>query len=288
MTTAIILAAGKSERMGADVDKAFLSLVDKPVVAWSLIAFERCPEIDRIVLVVRKDKLLASKEVAKRYGISKMHAIVAGGAKRQESVQSGFAACDIDTRYVVVHDSARPLITSDVIGEVVKMVKKSPAVTVGRRMVDTVKRCEKGSVVADVKKRVAQRALADACAEPSPAVIDNGICRAACAVKFTGWLAAANDRLLARYAAEPRFSIADAGKLSSEERHRLACELAAIGSDVGLAYMIKRRLVDWNDTRGGGVIHCAEAAGQKQLVKWIADVWRVKNGKTSYGCPGGK
>lgn len=153
MTTAIILAAGKSERMGADVDKAFLSLVDKPVVAWSLIAFERCPEIDRIVLVVRKDKLLASKEVAKRYGISKMHAIVAGGAKRQESVQSGFAACDIDTRYVVVHDSARPLITSDVIGEVVKMVKKSPAVTVGRQMVDTVKRCEKGSVVAETVPR---------------------------------------------------------------------------------------------------------------------------------------
>ena len=94
--------------------------------------------------------------------------------------------------------------------------------------------------------------------------------------------------MLARYAAEPRFSIADAGKLSAEERHRLACELAAIGNDVGLAYMNKRRLVDWNDTRGGGVIHCAEAAGQKQLVKWIADVWRVKNGKTSYGCPGGK
>ena len=43
MTTAIILAAGKSERMGGGVDKAFLSLVNKPVVAWSLLAFERCP-----------------------------------------------------------------------------------------------------------------------------------------------------------------------------------------------------------------------------------------------------
>ena len=55
MTVAVILAAGKSERMGGGVDKAFLSLVNKPVVAWSLIAFERCQEVDKIVLVVRKD-----------------------------------------------------------------------------------------------------------------------------------------------------------------------------------------------------------------------------------------
>ena len=65
MTTAIILAAGKSSRMGAAVDKAFLSLVDKPVVAWSLLAFERCADIDAIVLVVRKEQLLASKAVWK-------------------------------------------------------------------------------------------------------------------------------------------------------------------------------------------------------------------------------
>ena len=147
---------------------------------------------------------------------------------------------------------------------------------------------ERGSAAAGVKKRVAQRALADACAEPSPAVIDNGICRAACAVKFTGWLAEANDRLLARYAAESRFSIADAGKLSSEERHCLACELAAIGNDVGLAYMNRRQLVDWSDMRHGGVVHCAEAVGQKQLAKWIVDVWGVKNGKVSCGRPDGK
>ena len=54
MTTAIIVAAGKSERMGPGTDKAFLSLVNKPIVAWSLLAFERSPEVDRIILVVRK------------------------------------------------------------------------------------------------------------------------------------------------------------------------------------------------------------------------------------------
>ena len=147
MTTAIILAAGKSSRMGGSVDKAFLSLVDKPVVAWSLLAFERCAEIDRIVLVVRKEQLLASKAVVRMFGISKIGKIVAGGAKRQESVAAGLAVCDIDTRYVVIHDGARPLVTPDLVAEVVKQVKRSPAVTVGRPMTDTVKFCEKGQTV---------------------------------------------------------------------------------------------------------------------------------------------
>ena len=71
MTTAVILAAGKSPRMGEGVDKAFLSLVDRPVVAWSLQAFERCADVDRIILVVRKDQIVASKAVAKMFGISK-------------------------------------------------------------------------------------------------------------------------------------------------------------------------------------------------------------------------
>ena len=110
MKTAIIVAAGKSERMGANVDKAFLSLVDKPVVAWSLLAFERCPDIDRIVLVVRKEQQLAAKAVAKMFGISKLDKVVAGGKTRAESVAAGFAACDVDTRTVVVHDGARPLV----------------------------------------------------------------------------------------------------------------------------------------------------------------------------------
>ena len=142
MTTAIIVAAGKSERMGAGTDKAFLSLGNKPVVAWSLIAFERCPEVDRIILVVRKDQQLAAKAVVRMFGISKLQAIVPGGNKRQESVMAGLAACDIDTRYVMIHDGARPCIKPDVIAEVAKLVKRVPAVTVGRRMTDTVKRVE--------------------------------------------------------------------------------------------------------------------------------------------------
>ena len=69
MVTAIIVAAGKSERMGAGTDKAFLNLGSKPVVAWSLLAFERCADVDQIVLVVRKDQLIAAKAVVRMFVI---------------------------------------------------------------------------------------------------------------------------------------------------------------------------------------------------------------------------
>lgn len=153
MITAIIVAAGKSERMGAGTDKAFLSLLNKPVVGWSLLAFERCPEVDKIVLVVRKDQLIASKAVVQMFGISKLHAIVPGGARRQDSVLSGLQACDIDTRHVIIHDGARPCITSEEISEIAKAVKRAPAVTFGRRITDTVKRVERGSVVQATEDR---------------------------------------------------------------------------------------------------------------------------------------
>lgn len=155
MTTAIILAAGKSSRMGDGVDKAFLSLVNRPMIAWSLLAFERSSAVDRIVLVVRKEQQLAAKAVVKMFGVSKLDKIVVGGARRQESVQAGLAACDLDTRYVIVHDGARPCVTGEMIEAVMAAVKRADAVTLGRPLTDTVKRCAatKGAVVVETVPR---------------------------------------------------------------------------------------------------------------------------------------
>ena len=144
MTTAIILAAGKSSRMGTGVDKAFLSLVNRPVVAWSLMAFERAASVDRIVLVVRKDQIVASKAVAKMFGISKLQTVVAGGTRRQESVAAGLAVCEPDTQIVLVHDGARPCVTPELIDEMAAAARKSPAVAPGRPVSDTLKNCAKG------------------------------------------------------------------------------------------------------------------------------------------------
>ncbi len=153
MVTAIIVAAGKSERMGTGTDKAFLNLGPKPVVAWSLLAFERCTDVDQIILVVRKDQLIAAKALVRMFGISKLRAVVPGGKERQDSVMAGMKEMDSDTRVVVVHDGARPCVTSETISEVVKIARRSGSAVVGRRIFDTVKYVEKGTTVTRTEDR---------------------------------------------------------------------------------------------------------------------------------------
>jgi 2-C-methyl-D-erythritol 4-phosphate cytidylyltransferase len=153
MVTAIIVAAGKSERMGGGTDKAFLNLGPKPVVAWSLLAYEKNADIDRIILVVRKDQLTAAKAVARMFGISKIFKIIPGGTRRQDSVQAALKEVDVDTRIVVVHDGARPCVSQDIISDVIKSAKRGVASVAGCRMRDTVKIVEKGITVSSTVDR---------------------------------------------------------------------------------------------------------------------------------------
>lgn len=153
MVTAIIVAAGKSERMGGGADKAFLNLGSRPIVAWSLLAFEKNADIDSIVLVVRKDQITAAKAVARMFGISKLVKVVAGGTRRQDSVQAGLKDVDSDTRIVVVHDGARPCVTQEVISDVIKSARRGTAAVTGRRIRDAVKIVEKGITVSSTVDR---------------------------------------------------------------------------------------------------------------------------------------
>lgn len=152
MTGAIILAAGKGERMG-NVDKAFLSLGPKPMVAYSLLAFENCPEIIHIVLVVRRERVEAAKGLAKMFGISKLLRIVPGGARRQASVAAGLAALPPETATVVIHDAARPLVTSELVSLCVASARKNGSGIAARKVVDTVKECDRSMRVARTVNR---------------------------------------------------------------------------------------------------------------------------------------
>ncbi|NLB68566.1 MAG: 2-C-methyl-D-erythritol 4-phosphate cytidylyltransferase [Lentisphaerae bacterium] len=153
MTTAVIVAAGRSERMGGGVDKAFLSLGSKPVVAYSMMAFEACPDIDSIVLVVRRDQVVAAKGVAQMFGCRKVKAVVAGGASRQASVKNGLNACDSDTSIVCVHDGARPCVTTALISETIKSAKRYGSAVAATRVTDTVKHVERGQIVSSTLDR---------------------------------------------------------------------------------------------------------------------------------------
>ena len=153
MNSAIVLAGGSSTRMGNKIDKAFLPLGPKPVVAYPLRAFQDCADIDSIVLVVRKEQLMAARGLVQMFGISKIHAIVAGGSSRQASVRAGLAALDPDTTYVAVHDAARPNIHPELIETLLKAARKTGAAIAATPMVDTVKVTGKGGIIAETLDR---------------------------------------------------------------------------------------------------------------------------------------
>jgi 2-C-methyl-D-erythritol 4-phosphate cytidylyltransferase len=147
MNYGVIVAAGKSERMGAKVDKAFVSLGPKPVLAYSLIVFERCLDIDGVCVVVRKDRVEAARAMANMYGCQKVKRVVAGGAMRQDSVQNGLDALPDEVSIVAVHDGARPCVTEELISATIKSAKKYGSGVAAVPIADTVKEVEKGVTV---------------------------------------------------------------------------------------------------------------------------------------------
>ncbi len=148
MIFGIIVAAGKSERMGADVDKAFLSLGTRPVLMYSLQAFEQCPLIDGVILVVRKDRMDAARGMIQMFGFSKVRKVVAGGSSRQASVMLGLAELRDDVKIVAVHDGARPCVTSALIEETILSAKKQGTGVAANKVTDTIKEVDRGVVVA--------------------------------------------------------------------------------------------------------------------------------------------
>lgn len=153
MVTAIILASGKGTRMGPGVDKCFLSLGAKPVVAWSLQAFERCREISKIILTVRKDQLAAARGLQMMFGISKLERIVVGGSRRQDSVAAALRELPMETRHVVIHDAARPCVTPELISETLKFARRFGSGIAASPMVDTVKVAGAGMLVESTPDR---------------------------------------------------------------------------------------------------------------------------------------
>ena len=146
MTTAIVVAAGKASRMG-DVDKAFLTLGSRPVVAHALAAFERCPDVTEVVLVVRKDQLSAADSAVRMFGLRKVRRIVPGGATRLASVRAGIEAANPDTTYYAVHDGARPAVPVPLIRDCVASARKFGSGVAAAKITDTVKSVSRAGAI---------------------------------------------------------------------------------------------------------------------------------------------
>ena len=152
-TTALVLAAGQGKRMGSSVHKQYLLLRGKPVLYYSLKAFEDS-RIDDIVLVVGKDEqTFCRKEILEKYGFHKVKAIVEGGRERYHSVAKGIQAVCWACDYIFIHDGARPFVNEEMIDRALGEVQRSRACVVGMPVKDTIKISDEMGYVSDTPAR---------------------------------------------------------------------------------------------------------------------------------------
>ncbi|MCX7915111.1 MAG: 2-C-methyl-D-erythritol 4-phosphate cytidylyltransferase [Verrucomicrobiae bacterium] len=145
MITAGILAAGQSSRMGGGHNKQFLTLRGRPVVWYSLVAFQECAEVDAIVLVRRPDYAAQAETLAREF--PKVTAFADGGKERQDSVWNGLEKCDPRTEIVAVQDGARPLVTPELIAATIASARQFGTGIAATKVVDTIKEVRADGVV---------------------------------------------------------------------------------------------------------------------------------------------
>ncbi len=135
---AVILAGGQGKRMNSPVQKQYMMLAGKPVITYALEAFS-CPEIDEIVLVVGAgEQEYVKKEILNPFGPFQVKAITEGGRERYHSVYEGLKALS-SCEYVLIHDGARPLVSTDIIRRVIRGAVEYEACAAGMPAKDTIK-----------------------------------------------------------------------------------------------------------------------------------------------------
>lgn len=142
---AIIVAAGSSERMNG-IDKIFAPLAGKPVLAWTVDAFQDSPSVDSIVIVVSKQNMERTRQLSVERNWSKVADVCAGGEKRQDSVAEGLK-CLPDCEWVIVHDGARPLVTVDLIERGLEAARETGSAVAAVPVTDTIKMALENMIV---------------------------------------------------------------------------------------------------------------------------------------------
>lgn len=135
-------------------DKLFATLSEKPVLYWSLAAFQACKEVDEIIVVTREDKVEEVTQMVKAEKLTKVRGVVAGGTERHLSVWKGLQTVKSDhSEFVAIHDGARPLVTPKLIADCLAMARKSGSAVCAAPVPDTVKRASYELVVTESVER---------------------------------------------------------------------------------------------------------------------------------------
>src|ERR1700730_17158222 len=145
MLTAILVAAGSSQRMG--FDKLFAAIAGKPVIAHTIRAFERASSVDGIIVVAREDRHDEIRGIVRDENFEKVRSIIPVGKHRQNSVRAGLDHLDSFARYVAVHDAARSLVTPKQIERVFQECADHGAAAPAESINDTLKRADSDLLV---------------------------------------------------------------------------------------------------------------------------------------------
>jgi len=148
---AVIIAAGQSQRMSG-IDKVFAELGEGPLLARVLDAFQECPIVDEIVLVLGEENLERGRGLMRSHRWPKVTTICPGGRRRQDSVRNGLRSLQ-DCQWVVIHDGARPFVTSDLIERGLMESRESGAAVAAVSVKDTIKRVSREGFVRETPER---------------------------------------------------------------------------------------------------------------------------------------
>lgn len=148
MNSAILVAAGKGTRMGAGVDKLWLEVAGRPVIAHTWQRFNDAECIGEIIVVVRDGMQTHFAELAVQFNFQKPFRIVVGGAARQDSVGNGLAALSAKTEIVAIQDAARPCTGATLIAATIDAARETGAAVAAQPVTDTIKESADGKTIA--------------------------------------------------------------------------------------------------------------------------------------------
>ena len=143
--SAVIVAAGSAQRMGAD--KVMLELGCMPVLARTLLAFQNCDAIDEIIVVTRMDKVEEVASLCKKYGVTKAGKVIRGGKTRMESALAGVSEVRSNAKLIAIHDGARPFVTDEVIRRTVDAAAAYMSAVPVIRSTDTLKAIDEDGLI---------------------------------------------------------------------------------------------------------------------------------------------
>ena len=154
--SAVIVAAGSSQRMGSD--KIMMKLGAMPVLARTVLAFENNENVDEIIIVTKTEKLEEIADLCFKNGLHKVKKVVSGGATRMESALAGVSACRHGAELIAIHDGARPLVSQELITRTIEAARAYRAAVPAVASTDTLKAVdERGFITGTLDRTMTRR-----------------------------------------------------------------------------------------------------------------------------------